>query len=119
MARTALSAPLELPPQIASVSADAQDVAFAASDSANGNETPCTGAELILVHNTDASAQTVTFTTRTDAFGRSGSIAAYSLAADEVAVFGPFPTEAWRQTDDQLYIDTSDNLVQLAALRLT
>lgn len=119
MARTALAAPLVLPNQSTVVVAGAQDVAFEASDAINGNSTPCTGAELVLVRNTDVGAQTVSFTARTDSFGRSGSIAAYSLAADDVAVFGPFPVEAWRQAaDSALHIDTSDASVELAVLRI-
>ena len=118
MARTPLSAPLELEPQTAVVAAGAQDLSFEASDSANGNEVTCTGDELVIVENTDASPQTVTLTTKTDEYGRAGSITAYSLAAGDIAIFGPFPLDAWRQTDDQLYIDTSDDLVHIALVRV-
>lgn len=118
MARTALATILSLPDQGVGVSAGAQDLTFTAGDDVNGNDVPCTGKELVIVKNTDAGAQTVTFTAKEDGYGRTGAITAYSLAASDEAIFGPFPTDCWRQTDAKLYIDVSDANVELAVVRL-
>lgn len=100
------------------VAANAADVTFDAGDQANGNATPCTGKELLLVRNTDTGAQTVTIDAAPDAVGRDGVISAYSLAADEVALFGPFPTASYRQTDGNLHVNVSAAAVELAVVRL-
>lgn len=120
MARTAItsSSIRELAYQTTSVSADEADVATEAADDVNGNATPCTGKDLVIVYNGDSGAQTVTFTAASDEIGRSGTISAYSLGAGEYAIFGPFATSGWRQTDGMLYIDASDALVELGVLRV-
>jgi hypothetical protein len=60
----------------------------------------------------------VTIDAAQDGAGRDGAITTYSLAADDVAIFGPFPTAYYRQTDDKLHINTSDDNVQLAIIKL-
>jgi hypothetical protein len=120
MARTAITAASirELSYQHTTVAADEADLATEAGDDVNGNDTPCTGKELIVVSNTDVGAQTVTFTAAPDEIGRAGSISAYSVGAGELAVFGPFSTSGWRQSDDKLYIDVSDATVEIGVLRI-
>lgn len=121
MPRTAIAAGAILTlvsPQPLTVVAGAQDIPVAASDNANGLETPCTGKELVVVQNTDVGAQTVTIEAAEDTAGRDGEITTYSLAADDLAVFGPFPTAIYRQTDGKLYIDTSDDNVHVAIVKL-
>lgn len=119
MARTAITAAAirTLVPQHTTVIAGAADLDVEAGDDVNGNETECAGGDLVVVENTDAGAQTVTFTAAPDEFGRAGAITDYSLAAGAVAIFGPFPTAGWRQTDGKLYIDVSDPLVFVGVLR--
>jgi hypothetical protein len=120
MARTAITTASirQLTAQNVSVAADEADLATEAGDDVNGNDVDCTGDELLVVHNTDVGAQTVTITAAPDEFGRAGSITAYSVGADEIAIFGPFPTAGWRQTDGKLYIDVSDATVELGVLRV-
>ena len=120
MARTALdSAQIATlnSSQGVSVAAGAQDIGFAASDSINGNSFASSGKDIVLVKNTDASAQTVTITAVADSDGRTGSISTYSLAAGDVAWFGILDADGW-STDGNVYIDTSDNNVHIAVLRI-
>lgn len=105
-------------PQPVVVVAGAQDVPFEDSDFTNGNDCPCTGKELLAVKNNDVGAQTVTIDAAQDGAGRDGTITAYSLAADDVAIFGPFPTAFYRQSDGMLHIDTSVDAVKLAIIEL-
>ena len=119
MARTAITtaAIRNLVPQHTTVGAGDADIDVEAGDDANGNETDCAGGDLVIVENTDASPQTVTFTAAPDEIGRAGAITDYSLAAGAVAIFGPFTTAGWRQNDGKLYIDVSDPLVFVGVLR--
>ena len=120
MARTAITTASirELVPQHTTVGAGDADLDNEAGDDVDGNEVDCTGRDLVVVENTDASPQTVTFTAAPDEIGRSGEITAYSVAAGAIAIFGPFATAGWRQTDGKLYIDVSDALVFLGVLRV-
>jgi hypothetical protein len=120
MARTPITTASirQLANQHTTVAADEADLATEAGDDVDGNDVDCTGNDLVVVVNTDVGAQTVTFTAAPDEFGRTGSIAAYSLAAGETAIFGPFPTSGWRQSDSKLYIDVSDATVELGVLRI-
>lgn len=120
MARTAITAASirQLTPQNCTVAAGDADIAVEAGDDVNGNSVDCTGTELVVVQNSDVGAQTVTITAAPDSINRTGSIATYSLAPDDVAIFGPFPTSGWRQTDQKLYIDVSDAGVLIGIIRL-
>jgi hypothetical protein len=121
MPRTAIAASAILTlvdPQPLVVGAGDQDVPFEDSDQANGNDTPCTGKELLAIYNNGTGAQTVTIDAAQDGAGRDGTITAYSLAEDDFAIFGPFPTAYYRQTDGKLHIDTSADGVQLAVIKL-
>ena len=83
------------------------------------NSAVCTGNEILLVWNTHAGdAGTVTVTGATDAFGRTASIASYSLAAGEMAFFGPLRSDAFRQTDGKLWFAGSAATVKFAVIRL-
>jgi len=119
MARTAITSASirNLVAQHTTVIAGSADLDVEAGDDVNGNETDCAGGDLIVVENTDAGAQTVSFTAAPDEIGRSGAITDYSLAAGAVAIFGPFQSAGWRQTDGKLYIDVSDALVFVGVLR--
>lgn len=123
MPRTALTITKTLTDiQSCSVTANAADVTFAACDpispTGNGNVLTITGKELLLVKNAAVGAKTITITAKTDSFYRSGSIAAYSVGAGEIALFGPFALEAWAQSSaNDLYIDGEDTNIQLAVIR--
>lgn len=119
MARTAITVQ-EVSAPFDAVSAGSEDFTFAALDAVNGNYFQCTGREIILVENTDAGAQTVTIDSVDDEKGRQEDITTYSLAANDFAAFGVGLTNAkgWKQTNGQVYIDTSSANVKIAVLRL-
>jgi len=76
------------------------------------------GKTILVVRNTNAGSQTVTITSAADAQGRTGDITTYSIAAGGIAVFGPFATEGWRQSDGMLYAVGSHVDVKFTALNL-
>lgn len=119
MARTAITVQ-EVDSPFAAVSAGSLDFTFAALDAANGNYFQCTGRELVLFENTDAGAQTVTIDSVDDEKGRQEDITTYSLAANDFVHFAGGLTNAkgWKQTNGQIYIDTSSANVKVAVLRL-
>lgn len=101
------------------LSAGSADFTWQAADQANdGNDTPHTGREILLVRNDNAGAQTVTIHSIADPYNREGDITAYSMAAGDYAVFGPFQSAAWRQSDGKLWFNGSAADVFFAVLRL-
>lgn len=83
-------------------SAGAADVPMAAADAVNGNKVIGSGYDLILVHNTAGSAQTVTINSVPDPVtNRPGPITDYSVGAGEYAVFGPFGLRGWATEDNE------------------
>lgn len=119
MARTEITVQ-EVDAPFAAVSANSLDFTFGAMDAANGNYFACTGRELILFQNTDAGAQTVTIDSVDDERGRQEDITTYSLAAAEFAAAGVGLTNSkgWKQSNGQIYLDTSSANVKVAVLRL-
>lgn len=118
MPRTALTAVQPKGPYPGTVAANALDVAFVASDNVNGNYFVGTGKELILVHNTDAGAQTFTITSAADPYGRTANISAYSLAAGEFGMFWLGNLVGWDQGGGQIYLDSSDANIEYAIVRI-
>lgn len=119
MARTDLT-PKVLASQTFSVSAGAADLTLTAGDASLGNQVDCTGKELLIVQNTAVAPGTVTIGGKADEYGRTGTIAAYSLGAGEFAIFGPFPTDAFKQVSPagKLIIDVSAATMLLAVVRV-
>lgn len=119
MARTAITVQ-EIDAPFAVVSAGSLDFTFAALDNVNGNYFACTGREIILFQNTDVGAQTVTIDSVADEKNRQADITAYSLAAGDFVCVGVGLTNAkgWKQSNGQIYIDSSDAGVKVAVLRL-
>jgi hypothetical protein len=99
-------------------SAGVADLTMTAADVANKEDVVLTGNELIIAHNTGVGAQTVTISSVVDEMGRTGDVSAYSLAADDYAVFGPFGTEGWRQTGGKLHFEASSADVKLGVVKL-
>lgn len=91
---------------------------FTAGDVANGNSSPMTGRELLLIQNTDAGAQTITVVSAPDAQGRSGDITTYSIPASHFAMLGPFTTVGWRQSSGKLFFNVSNANVKVAVVAL-
>lgn len=87
------------------------------SDPTDRQTTIVDGKTVVLAHNTDAGAQTVTIASSIDSFNRLGTITAYSIGAGKIAIFGPFKTAGWTN-GGQLFIDVSSALVRLSVLTL-
>lgn len=79
---------------------------------------PLTGKEILLVHNANAGAQTVTISSVVDPYKRTGDITTYSVGIGEYAAFPPFPKDGWAQSDGYLYFAASAADVNFAVLRL-
>lgn len=113
MARTAL--PITSLP--ANYAASPQALAWTAADNVNGNSIVLTGREILLVQNTDAASQTVTINSAADAYGRTGDITAFAMAAGSFYAFQKFPTSGWEQTDGTLHLTASAATVKFVVLR--
>jgi len=120
MPRIALAATAILGPYVAlPVAANSLDVPFAAADVANKQSTPLTGKEIVIAHNTDVSARTVTFTSVADGrLKRTGDLGPYTMQADEKLAFYFADLEGWRQADGSLYFEADNAAVKFAVLRL-
>jgi hypothetical protein len=99
-------------------SANAADLTMTAADTVNSEQVTLTGNELVIAWNSNAGAQTVTVSSVVDDMGRDGDITTYSIGAGEYAVFGPFDTEGWRQSDGKLYFEASHADVKLGVVKL-
>lgn len=119
MARTAITVQ-DIDAPFATVSAGSLDFTLAATDNSNGNYFACTGREIVIFFNSDVGAQTVTIDSVADEKNRQADITAYSLAAGDYVCFGGGLTNSkgWKQTNGQIYIDSSAAAVKVAVLRL-
>lgn len=116
MARTSLTKTTALG-GYGSYAADAADLTMEAADVTNGNQFVASGNDLVIAHNTGASAATITIRSVADPYGRTGDIS-YSLGAGEYAVFGPFPCLGWQQSDGKIYLEASSADVKFGVLAL-
>ena len=101
--------------------AESADITYAVSTGAlttNGNEFVSSGNDIVICRNDQIGAQTITFYTNEDPYGLTDTIEAYSIGAGEYAIFGPFQTVPWRQSDGNVYLGTShaDILIAIIAL---
>lgn len=99
------------------VSANALDLTETAADVENKNQFTPSGDDLVIVHNTGASAYTVTFTSIADEFKRTGDISAYSVGAGEIAAFR-LKKPGWMQSDGKVYLEAEDASVKFAVLQI-
>jgi len=97
--------------------ANAADYVYLAADVANKEETILTGKELILVRNVDASPHTVTINSEDDPFNRKEDVAAYSVGANEFAMFGPFDRTGW-VSGGKLNFEADNVNIEFAVIRL-
>lgn len=87
-------------------------------DVTNGNSTALVeGKTMVVAHNINVAAKTITFTSVVDAFGRTGNITAYSIAAGAIKLFGPFKLAGWSNAGN-LDIDVNHADVLLAVVSL-
>ncbi len=99
--------------------ASAADLALTAADVANKNQFLFRPRDLLIVQNTDAGAQTFTVSSVADRkTGRIEDITAYSLAAGEIAVVGPFlDGDGWMQADGYIYVEASAATVKFGVVQ--
>lgn len=89
---------------------------WVACDPANGNSFPDTGRELLLVHNTDTAAHSVTVASVADALGRTGD-STKNMNGSSYYVFQFFPPQGWRQTSDgSIHVNCTDATIQYALI---
>lgn len=94
-------------------------LALTAADPANFNAVVSTGRELVVVWNSHATtAYTVTIHSSIDRLNRSADITTYSISAQTIAIFGPFPETGWIQSDGTLHIDGSNASLLIGAIIL-
>jgi hypothetical protein len=99
------------------VGATALNLVETACDTVNGNSFIMTGHEVLLLHNTDASAHTVTLSSASDSKGRSGDITTYSIPANTIAVFDfRGGLEGWQQSDGTVHFTGVSALIKAAIL---
>lgn len=88
------------------------------ADVGNGNSTPIVeGKTIVVAHNVNVAAKTITFTSVADDKNRSGDITAYSIAAGKIRIFGNFKVPGWTHSGD-LWIDSNHADVLLAVVTL-
>jgi hypothetical protein len=73
--------------------------------------------ELLIARNTSGSAQTVSVRSVADAMGRTGDQVEL-IGAGNLAIFGPFQTDGWRQLDGHIWVDAASSDVKLAVVIL-
>lgn len=93
-------------------------VTMTAADASNLNEFVASGKDLVVAHNTGGSAYTVTITSVADPYGRTGDVAAVSIAAGAYMVFGPLENTGWLQTNGKVYLQASNAAVKFGIVRL-
>jgi hypothetical protein len=95
---------------------DGVALTWTAADAALKNQVTLTGREIVLVDNTNVGAQTVTFTSVADPYGRTKDMS-FSIPAANKRIFGPFTRQGW-DSGGQLLIDCAAADVMLCVLRL-
>ena len=93
-------------------------VTMTGGDTTDQNQFKSTGSDLVVAHNTDSSAHTVTINSTDDRFGRKEDIDAYSIPAGEIHVFGPFETHGWQQPDGNIYLEADSATVELGIINV-
>lgn len=99
-------------------SAGAAALAMSVADIVEDNQFTASGNDLVIVHNTDAVAHTITIYSASDYYGRLLNVTNYSIPAGEFHVFGPFRSDGWMQLDAKVYVDSSSRFLQIAVVEL-
>lgn len=96
-----------------------QAVTMAAADVANGNDFVAAGEMVLIAYNSDASnPYTVTVTSQPDAeAGRSGDVAAVSLAANEIRVF-LLTADGWADANGKINIQGENAAIKFGVVQL-
>lgn len=92
-------------------------VTMVAADTANKNRFVATGNDIIIAHNTGDTPATVTINSAPDPYGRTGDVAAQSLAAGEIRVFYP-ALLGWVQPSGHIHLEASAADVKFGVISL-
>lgn len=99
--------------------ANSLDLTQLAADTVNKEQFVPSGDDLVIAHNSGASAYTITITSAVHpTTKRTGDIAAYSIGAGEIAIFRFKGNEGWRQSDGMIYIEANNAAVKWSVLQL-
>lgn len=95
------------------------DLTEVPADVGNGNSTAIVeGKTMVIAHNVNAGAKTITFTSVADTpYTRTGDITAYSIGIGKIKIFGPFKAIGWSNSGN-LYIDCNHADVLLTVITL-
>lgn len=102
------------------LTANSADFVFTAAGAsfADGFGFPLTGRELLLVRNPTGGALTITINSlAASRTKRTGDITAYSVGNLELAVFGPFSKDGWKQADGSVFGVCSASTLELAVIK--
>lgn len=83
----------------------------------NGHQFTVTGAEVILVRNISGSGVAVQIFSVDDNLGRQENVLA-TIAANGFAILGPMKLEGWRQTDGNIYLDSTSTAIKAAIIKV-
>lgn len=120
MARTAIAAQKPLGPFITGApGAGTLDIVETAADVANGNQFVASGADVLIVHSTDAAPQNFSVVSAPDPFGRSQDITNYSVGIGKVVCFNLRDTRGWVQSDGNIYLNAATATLKFAILKVT
>ncbi len=92
-------------------------ITWVAADVSNGNAFASTGAELLLVWNSDTVAHVFTVTSVADSQGRAGD-STKNINGGSYYVLQVFPASGWRQTDGNIYLTAADATIKFAVIRI-
>lgn len=96
--------------------ASGKTLAWSDADVASGNRFASTGREILMARNTSGTPQLVTVISVPDArIGRSQD-QVLTIEAGDVAIFGPFPTNGWQQTDGYIWVLALSTAVKLSII---
>jgi hypothetical protein len=118
MARTTLATLNAVGPYGSYATSNIAELVMTAADAVNYNDVVARDGQMVVAHNTGASAYTITITSSANAYGRLGNITTYSLGAGEYAIFGPFRMDGWVQSDGRLYFEASNAAVKFGVVNL-
>lgn len=122
MAVTTIAAEIKTPAKYVTypVAANSLDLTMVAPTAfVDGVDFTATGKEIVVIQNTGGSPGTVTILSSADAYGRTGDITAYVLAAGAIAVFAP-PPDGWANPSTRkITITMSAATIKVGIIRST
>lgn len=97
--------------------ANIADVVMTAADAANTNDVVLTNNQIIIAHNTGASARNLVVSSAFDPYNRRRNIT-YQLGAGEYCVLGPFRQLGWALTSGKLLFSADHAEVKFGVVNL-